>query len=63
MDVRVETELRKYGIDINSKFYDYIGRSIALGIKMNEIISKVKNSPDAVRSIENDLFNIQNINN
>lgn len=63
MDGRVEAELRKYGIDVNSKFYDYIGRSIALGIKMNEIISKVRNSPDVVRSIENDLVNIQNINN
>lgn len=63
MDVRVEAELRKYGIDINSKFYDYIGRSIALGMKMNEIISKVRNSGDVVRNIENDLINIQNINN
>lgn len=63
MDGRVEAELRKYGIDVNSKFYDYIGRSIALGIKMNEIISKVRNSADVVRNIENDLVNIQKVNN
>lgn len=59
----VNAMLNKLGIDRNSKFYDYIARSLWTGYEIKDVIRKLENSSPQIRSIESSLIELDRINN